>query len=179
MMHITGEKEGRPNKVGVAVADVSLQDCTPSLRSRLHCGIETEPGIGQHIDMSLLDTRRPPSWPTKLSIILRQVGLPLPHGERPPEYRSLSRLRGFGRIYRHCDRKRRPIPTHVPCSWARGFDRVIRDFIDNTARVKNRAELVPLIEAANPRKHTRAELLHAGWKKRWCLQGRLTMWPRL
>lgn len=56
LMSVTGEPDGQPMKVGVALVDVmtGLYACNAIQAALLH---RTETGIGQHIDMALLDVQ--------------------------------------------------------------------------------------------------------------------------
>ncbi|WP_432474475.1 CaiB/BaiF CoA transferase family protein [Amphritea sp. HPY] len=56
LMSVTGEPDGQPMKVGVALADVmtGLYACNAVQAALLH---RNETGVGQHIDMALLDVQ--------------------------------------------------------------------------------------------------------------------------
>jgi len=56
LMSVTGEPDGQPMKVGVALADVmtGLYACNAIQAALLH---RNESGVGQHIDMALLDVQ--------------------------------------------------------------------------------------------------------------------------
>lgn len=77
LMSITGEKEGEPHKVGVAISDVIAGlFASTSILSALHYARAT--GQGQHIDIALLDTQ--------IATLVNIVSNYLVSGENPPRF---------------------------------------------------------------------------------------------
>ncbi|GAB5490118.1 MAG: CaiB/BaiF CoA-transferase family protein [Phototrophicaceae bacterium] len=77
LMSITGEKEGQPHKVGVAISDViaGLFANTAILSALRHA---EKTGQGQHIDIALLDTQ--------IASLVNIVSNYLVSGQNPPRY---------------------------------------------------------------------------------------------
>ncbi|MDQ5826655.1 MAG: CoA transferase [Chloroflexota bacterium] len=143
VMSFTGQADGPPQKVGVAIVDLTagmfaLSAILAALRVR------DLTGLGQHIDISLLDSHL--AW-------LANVGSNyLVSGEVPPRYGNahpnivpyqafatddgwlivaVGNDRQWGRL---CDALSRPDFSSDP------------RFVTNSARVENRSALVPLLE---------------------------------
>lgn len=152
VMSITGEEDGPPEKVGVAIVDLTagmfaLASILAALRVR------ELTGTGQYIDISLLDSHL--AW-------LANVGSNyLVSGEIPPRmgnahpnivpYQAFATLDGWLIVAVGNDRQ-----------WSRMCDALARPdlaadprFATNPARVEHRAQLVPIIEAVFKMRITR------------------------
>src|SRR5690606_484326 len=77
LMSITGEKDGKPHKVGVAISDViaGLFANTAILSALRHA---ERTGQGQYIDIALLDTQ--------IAALVNIVSNYLVSGDNPPRY---------------------------------------------------------------------------------------------
>lgn len=145
LMSITGEKDGEPHKVGVAISDVIAGlFATTAVLSALRYAERT--GQGQHIDIALLDTQ--------IAALVNIVSNYLVSGENPPRYGN-----GHQNIV--------PYQTFTASDkdfvLAVGNDKQFRlvshliqmpdlpsdeRFSTNPARVHNRDELIPLMQQA-------------------------------
>ncbi len=143
LMSITGEADGEPQKVGVAVVDITAGlYAAASILAALHH--RERSGAGQLIDLALFDVQL--SW-------LANVGSAYLVSGHPPRrygnghstivpYQPFRAADGYlmvavgndGQFARFCDALGRPEWPADP------------RFATNPARVANRAELVPLIE---------------------------------
>jgi crotonobetainyl-CoA:carnitine CoA-transferase CaiB-like acyl-CoA transferase len=145
IMSVTGEPDGRPMKVGVAIADVmtGMYATTAILAALRH---RDATGAGQHIDMALLDSQL--AW-------LANVGQGyLVSGEEPPrlgnDHPTVVPYGVFGaadgpfvlgvgndtQFQRFCAFAEMPQLAEE------------QKFATNTSRVRNRDSLIPLIEGA-------------------------------
>jgi len=144
LMSITGEPDGEPMKVGVAIADImcGMYAATAILAALRH---RDRTGEGQHVDVSLADTQV--AW-------LANQGLNyLVSGEDPPRLGN-----GHPNIVPYqvfaCADGHVIVAVGNDAQFARfcgclGLEELARDerFATNPARVANRRTLVPLIAA--------------------------------
>jgi len=142
IMDLTGEPDGSPQKIGVAFADIftglySVIAIQAALQQRQHTG------VGQHIDMALFDCMT--------AVLANQAMNYLSSGKSPSRlgnmhpnicpYETVATLDGHiiiatgndGQFHRLCD--------CIDLSLLKGDAR----FTSNALRVKNRSELMPLI----------------------------------
>jgi len=153
VMAVTGEPEGQPMKVGVAIADImcGMYASTAILAAVRH---RDATGKGQHIDLALLDTQV--AW-------LANVGLNyLTSGEEPKRlgnqhpnivpYQVFTASDGYFILAVGNDSQFRKFCDFAGLAGMADNDR----YATNDARVQNRGELIPLIDAAttqHPKSH--------------------------
>jgi len=142
IMDITGEPDGSPQKIGVAFADVftglySVIAIQAALQQRLHTG------LGQHIDMALFDCMTAVLANQAMNYLASNKS-PSRLGNMHPNicpYETVATLDGHiiiatgndGQFHRLCD--------CIDLTLLKSDER----FINNALRVKNRFELMPLI----------------------------------
>jgi crotonobetainyl-CoA:carnitine CoA-transferase CaiB-like acyl-CoA transferase len=157
LMDITGEADGPPLKVGVALADIQtgLYAVIAIQSALIQRGIT---GQGAHLDLALLDTQ--------VAVLANQAMNFLASGKAPKRlgnqhpnivpYRTYPTSDGFLIIASGNERQWREVCRIL------GIETLATDprFNSNAARVKNRAELEPLLEART-KTFTRSELLAA------------------
>ncbi len=153
LMSITGEPDGMPMKVGVAIADVMTGLYSSSaILAALHHRAAT--GRGQHIDMALLDSQ--------MSGLINVAAGYFVSGQDPRRFGNAHPNIVPYRVYETSD-------SHIVLAvgnntqfkaWAdvAGCTELVEDtrFATNAERVRNREVLEPLVEAAM-RKKTRDE----------------------
>lgn len=151
IMSLTGEPDGRPMKVGVAVADIvcGLYAATALLAAIRH---RDRSGAGQYIDLGLLDTQV--AWLVNQGLNHLTTGrLPPRLGNAHPNivpYQDFRTSDGYLLIAVGNDRQFRRLAELLESpAWADD-----PRFATNAARVRNRARLVPLIEARTRRQTT-------------------------
>lgn len=162
IMSITGEPDGPPMKVGVAVADIvcglyAAVSVLAALRQR------DQSGRGQHIDLSLLDTQV--AWLANQGLSYLTSGDP--PGRLGNAHPSIVPYQVFGAsdgYFILCAGNDGQFRRFVELAGAPelAFD---RRFASNPQRVANRSELVPLLEALTRRQpvgHWLATLRPAG-----------------
>ncbi len=108
-MSITGEPDGPPMKVGVAVSDIvcGLYASVAVLGALRH---RDATGRGQHIDLGLLDTQVGWLMNQGLNYLIVGKGARAAR-QRPSEHRPLSGVRGRRRLHRSGGGQRRPVPA--------------------------------------------------------------------
>lgn len=145
VMAVTGEPEGQPMKVGIAIADImcGMYASTAILAAIRH---RDATGTGQHIDLALLDTQV--AWLANVGLNYLTSGKePKRFGNQHPNivpYQVFVAKDGYFILAVGNDSQFRKF-----CEFA-GLDELPVDarFMTNDARVQNRDALVPLIEAA-------------------------------
>lgn len=145
LMSITGEKEGDPHKVGVAISDViaGLFAGNAILAALRHA---ESTGQGQHIDIALLDTQ--------IAALVNIVSNYLVSGENPPRYgnqhQNIVPYQTFSASDKDFvlavgnDRQFRLLAHLIQLPDLPQDDR----FSTNPARVKNRDSLIPILQTA-------------------------------
>ncbi len=143
LMSITGEPDGEPMKVGVALVDVmtGMYAATAVLAALAH---RERTGAGQHVDLALLDVQ--------VAMLANQAQSYLTTGRPPPRlgnahpsivpYQAFATRDGYlilaigndGQFRRFCEVAGRPDLAGDP------------RFATNSGRVDHRAELVPVLE---------------------------------
>ncbi|WP_421706614.1 CaiB/BaiF CoA transferase family protein [Algihabitans sp.] len=149
IMSLTGEPEGEPIKVGVGIADIMCgMYAVSAILAALHH--RTKTGEGQHIDLALLDSQV--AWLSYEGLNYLTSGqVPKRQGNEHPNivpYKVLPCADGYfilavgndGQFQRFCDFAGRPELAEDP------------RFVTNALRVRNRAELYPILEALTPSK---------------------------
>lgn len=145
LMSITGEKEGEPHKVGVAISDVIAGlFASTSVLSALHHAKAT--GQGQHIDIALLDTQ--------IAALVNIVSNYLVSGENPPrfgnQHQNIVPYQTFSASDRDFvlavgnDRQFRLLSHLIQMPNLPQDER----FCTNPLRVKNRDSLIAILEEA-------------------------------
>jgi crotonobetainyl-CoA:carnitine CoA-transferase CaiB-like acyl-CoA transferase len=149
VMSITGEPDGQPMKVGVAIADIMCgMYASTAVLAAIHHRDAT--GQGQHIDLALLDTQV--SWLANVAMNYLASGVESPRlGNQHPNivpYQVFSASDGYFILAVGNDGQFRKF-----CDFA-GLESLPDDpkFITNDKRVHNRDELVPMIEAVTQEK---------------------------
>ena len=154
LMSITGPDRETPTKVGVAIADITtglyaVIAILAALRER------ERSGLGQHIDLSLLDTQA--SWLANIAMNYLTTGdVPEPMGTAHPTivpYQSFATRDRPLCVAIGNDEQFRRFAARLEAPWADD-----PRFATNAARVEHRADLVDEIEA-RLRSRTRAEWL--------------------
>lgn len=149
LMSITGEPDGMPMKVGVAIADVMTGLYSSSaILAALHHRAAT--GRGQHIDMALLDSQ--------MSGLINVAAGYFVSGQDPRRFGNAHPNIVPYRVYETSD-------SHIVLAvgnntqfkaWAdvAGCTELVEDarFATNAERVRNREVLEPLVEAAMRKK---------------------------
>ena len=162
VMSITGDPDGEPMKVGVAVADVvcGLYAAVAILAALRH---REETGQGQHIDLGLLDTQV--AWLVNQGMNHLISGTPPGRlGNAHPNivpYQVFAASDGYVIIAVGNDGQFRRFAGCLAMP-ALAED---ADYATNAARVRNRDALVPILEAlvrAKPRAHWLETLAAAG-----------------
>jgi len=145
LMSITGEKEGEPHKVGVAISDViaGLFAGNAILSALRHA---EKTGQGQHIDIALLDTQ--------IAALVNIVSNYLVSGENPPRYgnqhQNIVPYQTFSASDKDFvlavgnDRQFRLLAHLIQLPDLPQDDR----FSTNPARVNNRDSLIPILQTA-------------------------------
>ncbi len=169
LMSITGERDdlgGGPQKVGVAVADLftGLYGCVAILAALRHAQAT---GIGQHIDMALLDTQ--------VAMLANLGANYLVSGQVPGRAGNAHQNIVPYRVFEVAPPSGAPADAKDHLILAVGNDGQFRKFCEvagradlandprygrNADRVRNRAELEPLLEALL-RQRTKAQWLPA------------------
>ncbi|QFU09631.1 Formyl-coenzyme A transferase [Rhodobacteraceae bacterium THAF1] len=145
IMSITGEPDGAPMKVGVAVADIicGLQACTGILAALRH---RDRTGEGQHVDIALLDSQM--SWLINVGTTHLETGEePARHGNAHPAivpYQEFATADGHVVVAVGNDAQ-----FHRFCAFL-GRDDLPADprFTTNFARTDNREALMDILEPA-------------------------------
>jgi len=143
LMSITGEPDGEPMKVGVAVADLFAgQNAVIAILAALQARIHT--GKGQHIDISLFDSQ--------LSMLANVASNYLVSGDLPKRYgnahanivpyQSFKASDGWFVIAVGNDKQFTKMCEVI------GKSELVNDvrFATNSARVENRDELIPILK---------------------------------
>lgn len=143
LMSLTGQPEGEPMKVGVALTDIltGLYATIGILASLRH---RDATGVGQHIDLALLDVQVATLANQALNYLAMGAS-PGRLGNAHPNivpYQAFATEDGFlilaigndRQFARFCDLSGRPELTHDP------------RFATNPARVENRAVLIPILQ---------------------------------
>ena len=156
-MSVTGEKGGQPMKAGVAVADIftGVYAVTAIQAALIHA---MRTGEGQHVDMALFDVMSAVMANQNMNYLISGVS-PTRLGNAHPNiapYEVVPTSDGYLILAVGNDGQFRKF-----CGFA-GLESLPDDerYATNAARVKNRAELSPLVHAATAR-WTKAELLAA------------------
>lgn len=144
VMAVTGEPDGQPMKVGVAIADImcGMYASTAILAAVRH---RDATGQGQHIDLALLDTQV--AWLANVGLNYLTSGKePKRLGNQHPNivpYQVFAAADGYFILAVGNDGQFRKF-----CDFAK-LEGVADDarYATNDARVQNRDELIPLIEA--------------------------------
>jgi len=152
VMAVTGEPEGQPMKVGVAIADImcGMYASTAILAAIRH---RDATGQGQYIDLALLDTQV--AWLANVGLnYLTSGNEPRRLGNQHPNivpYQVFAAEDGFFILAVGNDGQFRKF-----CDFA-GFGNLADDqrYATNDSRVQNRDELVPLIEDVTRQKSKR------------------------
>jgi len=148
VMAVTGEPEGQPMKVGIAIADImcGMYAATAILAALRH---RDATGNGQQIDLALLDTQV--AWLANVGLNYLTSGKePKRLGNQHPNivpYQVFAASDGYFILAVGNDSQFRKF-----CEFA-GLDGMADDgrYATNDARVHHRDELVPLIDAATRR----------------------------
>ncbi|MCC6802974.1 MAG: CoA transferase [Anaerolineae bacterium] len=144
LMSITGEKDGAPSKVGVAIADViaGLFAATSILAALRHA---EQTGAGQRLDISLLDTQIA-ALVNIASSALVSGATPARYGNAHPSivpYQTFRAADGEFALGVGNDRQFAQLCQLIAQpGWASD-----ERFSTNPARVRNRAALIPLLNA--------------------------------
>ncbi|MFN2099546.1 CaiB/BaiF CoA transferase family protein [Altererythrobacter sp. MF3-039] len=158
-MSLTGEPEGQPMKMGVSISDLACgMWATNAIQAALLMRHRTGPmhGQGQHIDMALLDC--------SVSLLANQAMYYMATGEQPMRAGNGHAVVSAYGVYPASDGPVILAPANDKLFGellrALGLNRLLGDerFIDNGARLANRAALDAEIEAATS-EMTRDELL--------------------
>jgi crotonobetainyl-CoA:carnitine CoA-transferase CaiB-like acyl-CoA transferase len=144
LMSVTGEPEGEPMKVGVAVTDVftGLYAATSVLAALAE---RARSGLGQHIDIALFDVQ--------IATLANQIMSYLTSGEQPPRlgnaHPSIVPYQVFPAQDGHVILAIGNDEQFKRFAELAGAPELARDarFATNPARVTNRAVLIPLLEA--------------------------------
>lgn len=152
VMAVTGEPEGEPMKVGIAIADImcGMYASTAILAAIRH---RDATGVGQHIDLALLDTQV--AWLANVGLnYLTSGNEPKRLGNQHPNivpYQVFGAEDGYFILAVGNDSQFRKF-----CEFA-GLDELPDDpqFATNDARVQNRETLIPIIDAATQRQSKR------------------------
>ncbi|HZW55386.1 MAG TPA: CoA transferase [Nitrososphaerales archaeon] len=156
LMSITGEKDGGPVKVGIAIADICAgMFATIGILAALTARNTT--GVGQRIDISLLDGLV--SW------LSHQAGYYFATAKNPERLGTAHPTIAPYQAFRASDGFYFVLAVGNDSIWARfcnavGIDALASDsrFVKNSDRVKNREQLVSMLENLFSKK-TRAEWL--------------------
>ncbi|CAN5462335.1 CaiB/BaiF CoA-transferase family protein [soil metagenome] len=145
LMAITGETEGEPMKVGVAVADLFTGgNATQAILAALIARGRT--GVGQHIDMALFDSQ--------LAMLANVASAYLVGGKEPARHGN-----GHATVVPYQVFVTADSPIVLACGNDRQFKLLCEQVIDapalaedprfakNSARVTNRLELIPTLAA--------------------------------
>lgn len=144
LMAITGEKDGEPHKVGVAVADVftALFACN-AIQAALRYAEKT--GVGQYIDMSLYDSQLVALVNVASNVLVsgKEAGRYGNQHANIVPYQTFSASDGDFVVAVGNDRQFSALCAVL------GMPHLIQDsrFATNPARLKNRAELINLLGA--------------------------------
>jgi crotonobetainyl-CoA:carnitine CoA-transferase CaiB-like acyl-CoA transferase len=147
IMSITGEPDGPPMKVGVAVADVvcGLYAAVAVLAALRH---RDQTGEGQYIDLALLDTQV--AWLVNQGMNYLTSGVPPGRlGNAHPNivpYQVFPASDGYFILAVGNDAQFRRFATVAAAGYLADDPR----FANNPARVRNRRELVRIIESVTP-----------------------------
>ncbi len=144
-MSLTGTADGEPTRAGVPVSDIftgvySVIGILAALAQR------ERTGKGCYVDTALVDST--------VGVLANQ-GMNYPrlgqgagaHRQRASEHRALSGVLGGRRLHHHRHRQRQPVRQAVRRARRAGARRRTRSYIDNKARLANRAELVGKLTA--------------------------------
>ncbi|WP_329142584.1 CoA transferase [Streptomyces sp. NBC_01456] len=153
MMSITGEPGGPPMRPGVATADIGAgMWATIGILAALEARRST--GLGQHLDVSLLDGQL--AWLTYVAGGYFATGAaPGPHGSAHPTivpYQALATGDGYLMVAAGNDKLFRSLAAVLGSASLAADPR----FATNPDRVRNREQLIPLLEAELAR-HSNAE----------------------
>ncbi len=165
LMSITGEPDGPPQKVGVAVSDIMAgMYAVTAVLAALHARRET--GVGQHIDVPLYDSQL--AWLANQAMNYFVGGdVPVRHGTAHPNivpYQAFRTRDGYLMLAVGNDRQ------FAACVDCLGIGELAGDarFAANRDRVRNRGELVGLMEASFRRRSTREWLALLGERRIPC-----------
>ena len=162
LMSVTGEEDGAPVKVGVAISDLAAGlYATIAVLGALR--VRERDGVGQLLDVSMFES--------SVSLAVWEAGTYFTTGEVPRAAGSAHRLVGPYQAIRAAD-THFVIGATTPPNWtafcrALGLERLERDprFADGTLRRAEQEALIPLIEevtATRPASHWLAVLRAAG-----------------
>lgn len=145
LMSITGEPDGEPMKVGVAITDVmtGMYACTSVLAALAH---RERTGEGQHIDLSLLDVQVAALANQAMNYLV-SGSVPQRLGNAHPNivpYQALATADGHIILTIGNDGQFRKFCSVAGCPELADDPR----FASNAARVDNRRELIPRLEQA-------------------------------
>jgi len=145
LMSITGDQEGEPHKVGVAISDVIAGlYANSAILAALHHAKAT--GQGQHIDIALLDTQ--------ISALVNIVSNFLVSGQNPPRYGNQHQNIVPYQTFKAQDKafvlavvndRQFRILAHLIQQPNLADD---QRFSTNPARVHNRQQLIPILQTA-------------------------------
>ncbi len=162
LMSITGEPDGQPQKVGVALADVltGMYATVAVLAALAH---RDQTGIGQHIDLALLDVQVA-SLANQAMNYLVSGAAPRRLGNAHPNivpYQTFATADGYLIVAVGNDRQ------FERCCQVLGLPALTTDprYARNADRVAHRDALIPLLQEAlarRPRDHWLAELERVG-----------------
>lgn len=143
LMSITGEADGAPQKVGVAIADIMTgMYAATAILAALHARVET--GVGQHIDVPLYDAQV--AWLANQNMNYLVGGqVPRRLGSAHPNlvpYQAFATHDGHLMLAVGNDRQFRGLAHCL------GIDELADDqrFATNSCRVENRAALVEILQ---------------------------------
>jgi len=145
LMSITGEVDGPPMKVGVAVADLfSGMNATQAILAALIARGRT--GRGQHIDIALIDGQ--------IAMLANVASACLVSGKRPGRYGNAHATTVPYQIFETSDADialaiGNDRQFAILCRAVLGLPELVEDerFRTNSARVRNRGELLPVLQA--------------------------------
>jgi|SRR5579859_1852689 len=152
LMHITGEHDGRPVKVGVAITDLStgLFACNGVLAALIHRG---RTGRGQHIDACLSDVQVASLANIASSALIDPTSSPGRWGTAHPSivpYQGFKTANGMVMIGVGNDKQ-----FAILCQEIGRNDLATNPkFVTNSLRVENRDELLALLEVEMKKKTT-------------------------
>lgn len=160
MMSITGAPGGPPMRPGVATADIGAgMWATIGILAALFARQTT--GRGQHLDVSLLDGQL--AWLTYVAGgYFATDATPGPHGSAHPTivpYQALATRDGYLMVAAGNDKLFQRLAEVLGAAWLAAEPR----FATNPDRVRNREQLIPLLEAELSRRSSSdwAQLLDA------------------
>lgn len=155
IMDLTGEPDGPPQKIGVAFADI-FSGLYGVIGIQAALAERTRSGLGQHIDISLLDCMTGVLANQAMNF-LASGNVPTRMGNTHPNivpYQTFEVSDGHIIIASGNDRQFQALCEVIGLAHLNNDDR----FKTNTGRVENRDTLIPILQA-NCLKYTKEELL--------------------